>query len=469
MMNLKLSKILLLTGVLALSLTGCGGEEETTSTNAEVKVSDEVKEAIPEVATEVEPPRDLGGQVITIASWATVSEPEEKANSYEEAVWEYRHEMMDKHNFGFEEESLVLWNTALEEMSTTSLAGEPSAEIYRFHPVFLGQVMDSGLAADLSKSDVIDWSKPKWNDVAIQMATDGDAIYGLAVGFEPRKGLYFNKRLFEEAGLEPDLLYDLQASGEWTWDKFEELCEILTRDIDNDGVNDVYGYAIQANHFVDIAILSNNGYYVGKDENGKFYNNLTSPESMEAMQWCMDLWQQDYDLFPDGEGNFATQNVLFQDGKVAMHVADEWEAMNYVKNMDDDFGFVCFPKGPKATQYAVGQSDEIWVIPNAYSQEEIDDILFALDVWTDTPPDYDPADVWMIGSYPLYRDERAVDETNVLMREPGVQRVDYKNFLGNKVNLNFGDSLYWQGATPAEVVESLAGQMEAALAELNAE
>lgn len=466
MIKVRLSKMLFLTGALAVVLTGCGGAEEATPSTEVVK---EVVAPITTPEKSAEPVRDLNGLVVTIASWADVKEPEVKANSYDEAVWEYRHEMMDKHNFGFEEKSLVKWNTALEEMSTTTLAGEPSAEIFRFHPSFIGQVIGSGLAADLSKSTVIDWSKPKWNDVAIQMATDDGAIYGLAVGFEPRKGVYFNKRLFEEAGLEPDLLYDLQASGEWTWEKFEELCEKLTRDIDNDGVNDIYAYAIQANQFAEIAILSNDGFYVGRDEDGTFYNNLDSPESIEALQWCVDLWQKDYDLFPAGEGNFATQNVLFQDGKVAMHVADEWEAMNYSKNMDDDFGFVCFPKGPKATQYAVGQSDELWVIPNSYTQKEIDDILFALDLWTDTPPDYDPNYAWMTSSYPLYRDVRAVDETNVLMREPGVQRVDYKNFLGSgKVDLNMGDKLYWNGATPVEVIEAMEGQMNAVLNELNA-
>lgn len=464
--------------ILGLSLTGCAGDDEPTSTTTETKQeevvektetveketpTEEVKEEIP-----AEPTRDLGGLVVTIASWADVVEPEEKANAYEEAVWEYRHEMMDTYNFSFEELALVQWNTGLEEMSTTTLAGQPSAEIFRFHPSFIGQVIESGLAADVSKSPEIDLTEDKWNDIAVQMATKDEGVYGLAVSFEPRKGLYFNKRLFEEAGLEPDLLYDLQASGEWTWEKFEELSEILTRDTDNDGVNDIYALAIQPGHFMEIAILSNNGFYVGKDENGDYYNNLESPEVMEALEWATEYCKNDYELFPPGAGNYAKQNVLFQDGKVAMHVADEWEAMNYVKNMADDFGFVCFPKGPKATQYAVGQSDELWVIPNSYTQEEVDDILFALNLWTTPPPGYDGPDDWMTQLYPLYRDERAVEETNVLMKEPGVQRIDYKNFLGNKVNLNFGDQLYWQGVTPAEAVEAIKGQMDAALAELNA-
>ncbi len=92
--------MLFLTGALAVVLTGCGGAEEATPSTEVVK---EVVAPITTPEKSAEPVRDLDGLVVTIASWADVKEPEVKANSYDEAVWEYRHEMMDKHNFGFEE------------------------------------------------------------------------------------------------------------------------------------------------------------------------------------------------------------------------------------------------------------------------------------------------------------------------------------------------------------------------------
>lgn len=46
---------------------------------------------------------------------------------------------------------------------------------------------------------------------------------------EPKGGLYFNKRLLSEAGIEPQSIYDLQESGDWTWDKFEEICKQIAR------------------------------------------------------------------------------------------------------------------------------------------------------------------------------------------------------------------------------------------------
>lgn len=45
---------------------------------------------------------------------------------------------------------------------------------------------------------------------------------------EPRKGVFFNKRLLNDAGVDPEEIYDLQAKGEWTWEAFEALCEKLT-------------------------------------------------------------------------------------------------------------------------------------------------------------------------------------------------------------------------------------------------
>jgi ABC-type glycerol-3-phosphate transport system substrate-binding protein len=47
--------------------------------------------------------------------------------------------------------------------------------------------------------------------------------------------LFFNKRLFREAGLDPNLPYDMQKAGTWTWSAFIDVCKKLTRDTNNDG------------------------------------------------------------------------------------------------------------------------------------------------------------------------------------------------------------------------------------------
>ena len=61
-----------------------------------------------------------------------------------------------------------------------------------------------------------------------------------AIPHEATAGIYFNKRLLQEAGIDPESIYELQRNKEWTWDKFEELCQQVQKDTDNDGVIDQY-------------------------------------------------------------------------------------------------------------------------------------------------------------------------------------------------------------------------------------
>ncbi|WP_305767017.1 extracellular solute-binding protein [Candidatus Epulonipiscium viviparus] len=192
------------------ALTACGGEEETAATTETAAPVAPVAE----VAEPEEPVRDLGGLVVTIATWVDVVEPEVKNSAYEEALWEHRHEMMEKHNFKFEELALAPWNGMLELFSTSVLAGDPAAEIFRFHANYTLAAAQSGLAYDLSTLDSIDADDPVvWNPSLAEVMTIGDAQYGVGEKGRPKQMLYFNKRLFEEAGLDPNLPYDLQASG----------------------------------------------------------------------------------------------------------------------------------------------------------------------------------------------------------------------------------------------------------------
>ena len=119
----------------------------------------------------------------------------------------------------------------------------------------------------------------------------GDAIYGMrGIAPEPKGGIYFNKRLLEEAGITADSIYELQENGEWTWDKFEELCSQVQADTDNDGVIDRYAMVNFRSTFYNEAVASNYGDYIAMDENGKYYNDLESNETLDALNWLLECW-----------------------------------------------------------------------------------------------------------------------------------------------------------------------------------
>ncbi len=464
-------------GLIVLSvsaLTACGGSEDVATTSETVETTtSEVTEETPsqaeEIVVEEEPPRDLGGLVVTLATWADKFEPEVKMSAYEEALWEHRNEMMEKHNFVFEERALAPWNGMLELMSTTTLADEPAAEIFRFHSNFNLAALKSGLCYDLSTLDSIDPDDPvKWNTSLAQVMSVGDSRYGVGEKGRPKQMIFFNKRLFEEAGLEPDLLYDLQASGDWTWDTFMELSEKLTRDTDNDGVNDTYALVMNPSAFAEAAITSNDSALIYVDEaDGLYKHGLDDPNVVEALQWAADYWLTDYDLAPAHWNGHIEE---FYGGNSAMYLGGEWESTIMTQDkMTDDWGLVFFPKGPNATEYFAEYGDPSWVIPASYSKEEAEDIAFALDLWYGPVPGYDNPDDWKTVLYPLYRDERAIDETVAQAREAEHSKVDLGIAISGEVNLGLVSAdVYWNRATVVESLEAQKGIWQAALDKFNA-
>ncbi|ONI46384.1 hypothetical protein AN641_01575 [Candidatus Epulonipiscioides gigas] len=476
-MNFK--KFLCLTGMITLSLgalTACAKNEIavqievidiTEIANSEISEQPKAEDKIEIV--EQEEVRDLGGLVVTLANWATVTEPEVKANAQDEALWEYRHEMMEKHNFKFEEIAMGKSDTLLELLSTSTMAGEPAAEIFRIHPNFIANALSSGLLYDLSSLESLDLTDfEKWDPVTFVTTTIGDETYGVAPASRPSPGIFFNKRIFDEAGIDPNLLYDLQASGEWTWEKFEKISDMVTRDTNNDGINDIYALPISTTTFFQIACASNNGSFVAKDENGIFYNNTLSEESFEAIEWATEYLKNDYELLTT-PSSASAQRAAFTSGQVAMYIATESTSIQLSNTMEDDYGYVAFPIGPKATQYATSPSNAIRVIPNSYTKEEAEDIAFALDIWSSPPPGYEGDKNWKTAAYPVYRDDRAVEETLVMLREPDVARVDYQYFIAGNVNIgDFINRIYYDGVSPIEALESVEAVWQAELDKINA-
>ncbi|OON93510.1 MAG: hypothetical protein ATN31_06045 [Candidatus Epulonipiscioides saccharophilum] len=465
-----LATLFIITSVIS-SLTACGGADEPTvseetstiETSAEASTTTTKDEIAPEPEPEVV--RDLGGLHVTIATWVDVLEPEVKASAQEEALWEFRHEMMEKHNFTIEEKALGKWNTTLELMSTSMIAGDPAAEVFHVSASFVNTVINNNLAYDLSTLDELDLNHWKWDPAVTDFLTRDGATYGVYPNQTPNSFVFFNKRLFEEAGLDPDLPYDLQASGDWTWEAFEEIAAKLSRDTDNDGINDVYALVFDGKLF-DYAIISNGTQIVTLNEDGKFVNTLNTPEAMAALTWVTDLYKHDYDTpVTHWDGGYEQ---MFMTGQIAMMPHDK-EKLLMIKDMEDDFGMVIFPKGPAAENYAVTGTGAGWFIPNTFTPEEAADIAFALDIWATEPPGYDSEDDWMMEDYKLFRDDRAVEETMVKAKEPGIMRLNNRQQISGISTNSITQPLMHQGATPAEAVEGVMGIFDAAIAKANGE
>lgn len=455
-----------LAGVMIVSsLAACGEKVKDVSKTEPTKAAEATKAPEATVApTEVpEVVRDLGGLEVVIGNWWE-GEPKDPSTTYEEDLAAYREMIQEKYNFKITVKNIGGWGEFQELFTTSVMANSPQASVYVLDSRWVPALLNQGLFYPVNELESFNFEDEKWNQAVNDLMTFNGQQYGFATGVEPRLGVFFNKRLFEDAGISPELPYDLQASGQWTWDEFKKLAQQLTVDKDNDGVIDTYGLASFSADYFTAAVYSNDAKFVGKDENGLFYNATQEPNFLEALQWARSIYDEGY-VMPKPEGSeWNWFESTFPDGKVAMRVAEDYSKGNF-QEMSDDWGFVMFPAGPKGKLVSTLR-ENIYVIPSSYDAKTADDIAFAYDLYTNPLEGYEKDETWKLGAYGQYRDARAVDETIDKMRN-GELVIRTESYV---YGLDVGDIVYALDsgeATPQEKIEEVQQSWNALIDDAN--
>jgi hypothetical protein len=443
---------------------------ESTEAPAEEAASDEY-DPYKVITDESGNPIDLGGMEVIIRDWWS-GDPAEPQNEYEEALKDYRDWIQETYNFTIKSQAISDWGSTPTDFVDYATTGgdENYVFILRDDPA-ITSAMANGLMYDLSTLDCLDFNDVKFQrNLLHKQYSKGDHIYAMFAGYsEARTGVYFNKRLLTEAGIDPESIYDMQADGTWTWDKFDELMSKVQQDKDNDGTIDVYGLTLNEGVMTTQAIFSNGGSYIDKDASGKFVYNLESPETLEALEWTVDMFNK-YDAEvanPEGaEWDYYKEQFL--NGQAAFLVEDEYAGTpgNFLEDMKDEVGFVMFPKGPKMNDYINVWSNNPAAIPACYDAEKAWKIAFAWNLYTQAPSaEYLDYNGYLSTARNGIFDERAVDETIQMMTEKGTVA-----YHGVVPNLNLGSDFVWNigpGAVVSEQVEAIRDTWKAYVDEAN--
>jgi len=474
---------------MTMSLTACGGAEttapateekapaETTETaEATEETTEETVEEV--VEEEVSPytvitddagnPIDLGGMEIIVRDWWSPEEPAEPTNDYEEARDEYREWIQETYNFTIRSVAISDWGTAPQDfVDYVTTGGDDKNYVFvlRNDPAIVSG-MANGLMYDLSTLDCLDFTLPKFQKNMCHEQYNYNCMF--AGPSEARTGVYFNKRLLTDAGIDPETLYDMQADGSWTWAKFEELMAQCHRDTDNDGVVDVYGLTLNESVMTDQAVFSNGGSYVSKVD-GKYEYNLEAPQTLEALEWCVDMYTKFDNHDPEGaEWDYYKEE--FVNGKAAFMVEQEYAGTpgNFLIDMEDEVGFVMFPKGPQYDEYINVWDNNPHAIPSCYDADRAWKIAFAWNLYTEDPAGYENYNGYLSTARAGVFDSRAVDETITMMAEPEHGTVAYHGLIPN---LATGEQLTWSiapNAVVSELVEAIRDTWKAYVDEANA-
>lgn len=300
-------------------------EPETTASSAptEQPASEE-----PTVAPS-EGPIDLKGRTIRIGQWWGME------NYLSEEEKELQRKAEEKYNVKIEYVT-VPFGEIQSRIITTSVAGQPFADIIMIPLEWsIPKMVSEGYIRNID--DVVDMTDPNWNNIMLNYGKYNGKQYSFTDKDNNGHGFFYNKTLIQRNGLEDP--YELQEKGEWTWDKFLEMAKAVTKD----GVFGVSEYSGASSLAIPF-IYSNNGH-VTKDDKIAY----DSPEALEGIQFVSDL----YNVHKVVGGTWSEGTTLFYPGY-------RWAAYDFNGSMADDWGYVFFPKGPKADNYVVPTPINMW-------------------------------------------------------------------------------------------------------------
>jgi multiple sugar transport system substrate-binding protein len=126
---------------------------------------------------------------------------------------------------------------------------------------------------------------------------------------------------------------------------------------------------------------------------------------------------------------------------------------NFLQDMQDEVGFVMFPKGPK------GKLINVWTnnaaaIPACYDADKAWKIAFAWKLWNTAPEGYEDYVDLSAARNGIF-DERAIDETIPMMMDADHGTIAFHDMIPN---LSLGSDFVWNiapGSTVSEQVEAI--------------
>ena len=408
----------------------------------------------PEGYPEIVPGMDFGGATVTIYDFWGNNDRVAEPTVEQQARYDYEDWLMETYNVVIKQTMGGDWNTCAEEMINFTSAPDGSYRAYIIEPGKVGSLVSNGIAAPIN----YDVSGEEWNAANIAMWSKNGVPYGLSKGEqEPRICIFFNKRILEEAGIDWNTIYDMQAAGTWTWDAFVTLMEKVQRDTDNDGVTDIWGMTGDHNNLHVIAVATNGGTFFDYDAEGKLQPTLDSEETINALNWSRNVLLTYFYRQP-ADGNWDYFKEAFKSGMAGFMVHQTYAGFNEnaeLADMEDEWGCVAFPVANEGDKYVTNISENTYLIPNVYTEEEVAKIAFIVDMWTKPTPGYDDESGW-IGNKYNFTDERAVDETYAMLREGEHGWPNLTYLLGTENDV-MGNALLWViggSSTPAQLIEA---------------
>ena len=291
-------------------------------------------------------------------------------------------------------------NFGLDSARKSVFAGDSTYDVLIPHARFVFPYALEGMLYDWNEDlPYIDLEKPWWNADAraafslsgCLFAMVGDISY---LNLGATKSMIFNKPIMEKLGFETP--YATVNDGKWTLDRLEEYVKAASSDLDGDGeikiTDDQYGYITTHWSGPIQALYSANQRIARKDENDLLYITLNTETAVNVYE--------KYFRIVDNEGGYINLQddasdmlACFRNGR-ALFYDPNINAIKDLRDMDDDFGIIPWPKYDESIDAYYSNVDagcNLFIVPVTCSDAERASVILeacAYEGWKSVLPIY---------------------------------------------------------------------------------
>lgn len=270
---------------------------------------------------------------------------EQNGEVLNDAVYTNARLVEDRFNVVLSEESMDFWKQD-SIVKSYILSGDTTYSAITMHDRYAYAAVTEGYFHSISELNYIDLTKEYWGgEFSRQFSVAGNLYFAFSSfnlsSYNQTHALYFNKRISADFGLEEP--YKMVTDGNWTFDKFSEMCVAVTSDVNGDGIygeGDRFGMTTVSKMLSPVFWIAEGELTVKKDEDDIPRFALTGNEKFIAiLEKLHSLCYTDNVFIEETEtetNQFIAGNVLF--------FASIFETASVLRDMPDDFGILPLPK-----------------------------------------------------------------------------------------------------------------------------
>ena len=309
----------LLAGIMSLSIfSGCGQTAATSDSTQ--PATDSAAEEVPAATADEEAPAD-GADPVTVSFWC----------NFTGSDGDVLREIVDNYNSTNEDnvkvEIDIMDYATLQSKLPTAISTGTGPSFILAGVELIKQYKENDMIEPIDDFwDVTGVDKSNFNENVLSKSYFEDTQYGVPMQYNLQY-LYYNKDLFEAAGLAPN-------SPPKTMDELYEYAVACT-----DADNGIYGLGLPVNYGNYVEYLWANGGDVVNSDGTE--NLLNSQENIDTLTWMQNMMKEGVSPAALDAGEADT---MFQAGRLAMYTSGPWN-INGLNQLGINYGITAIPAG----------------------------------------------------------------------------------------------------------------------------